>query len=202
MSAAASITSFITVSLQNKKSLLYCVREGFFSFSLCDITNVIGSCLIYEIVKPVREKQVCMRTPGNSRSLFCIIVRKIVLWDLYRLPLSKIAQILVFEGIGIVLAMSGDKYLTAVLIRYGIDARLIGGGKYLKSAYRLDILAQDGGMAGMRCHKLIVKAAEKDRALVINLVRKYTEHLFRQSMLLDAVVIIKTCLSAPADVEA
>ena len=56
-------------------------------------------------------------------------------------------------------------------------------------------------MTGMGCIKLVVKAPEQNRPFVIRMVREYTEELFRQGILFDTVVIVKSRLGAPADME-
>ena len=50
-------------------------------------------------------------------------------------------------------------------------------------------------------YKFVVKATEKDRTLVVESVLEYAEELFIKRIFLYAVMVVKTCLSAPADVE-
>lgn len=172
-----------------------------FLFSLCYGAQIVRCRLIYEIVKPVGEKEICVSAPGDLRRFFGVVVGKIVFRDLYRLALLEVTEILALKCVGIVLAVSCDKDLSALFVRYGVYAGLVGRGKYLKSGGGLDILTQNGGVARMRRHKLVVKAAEKDRALVVHLVRENTENLFVKLMLIYAVVVIKPRLCAPADMQ-
>ena len=47
----------------------------------------------------------------------------------------------------------------------------------------------------------IVKASQKDGALVVQLVGEDTEELLGQGMLGNTVVVVEPCLGAPADVQ-
>ena len=53
----------------------------------------------------------------------------------------------------------------------------------------------------MRHIEFIVKASEKHTVLVVQLMLVNAAELGRQTVFLDAVVIIKSCLSTPANVE-
>ena len=115
-------------------------------FTFCNGVNVVGRRLIYEIVEPVGEKEICVCAPGNVGRLFCVIAGEIVLRNFDGLALSEVTKILVFEGVGIVFAMTGDEYLSTLFICDGVDACLIGRGKNSESGRRLDILTEDGGV--------------------------------------------------------
>ena len=53
----------------------------------------------------------------------------------------------------------------------------------------------------MRRHKVVVKATEEDGALVIHLVGEYAKDLLVKLVLIDAVVVIKAGLCAPANMQ-
>ena len=142
-----------------------------------------------------------MGTPGYLGCALCVIAGEIVFRHFDGFALSEVAKILVFEGVGVVFAMARDEDLSTLLICDGVNACLIGGGKDPEPGHSLDILAKDGGVTGMGCHKLIVKATEKDGALVIHLVGEYAKDLLVKLMLVDAVVVIEACLCAPADMQ-
>ena len=56
-------------------------------------------------------------------------------------------------------------------------------------------------MTGMGCPKLIVKAPEQNGTLVLCHMGEYTEKLFRQFLLIDSVMVIKSSLCTPANME-
>ena len=177
------------------------VRPRGILFTLCNGINVVGCRLIYEIVEPVGEKEICVGAPGYLGCALCVITGEIVPRHFDGLTLSEVTKILVFEGVGVVFAMARDEDLSTLLICDGVNACLIGGGKDSEPGHSLDILAKDGGVTGMGCHKLIVEATEKDGALVIHLVGEYAKDLLVKLMLVDAVVVIEACLCAPADMQ-
>jgi hypothetical protein len=53
----------------------------------------------------------------------------------------------------------------------------------------------------MRCPEAIVKAPEKYGRFMVDGMLKNSEHFFIKRIFFDSVVIIKSCLRAPADVE-
>jgi hypothetical protein len=53
----------------------------------------------------------------------------------------------------------------------------------------------------MRCPEAIIKAPEKYGRFMVNGVLKDSKHLFIKRIFFNSVVIIKSCLRAPADVE-
>ena len=64
-----------------------------------------------------------------------------------------------------------------------------------------NFLLVNAGVAGMRCKKLIVKSAEQRLFWMHDRVLIDAGELFGKQMLLNAVMIIQTCLCAPADME-
>ena len=56
-------------------------------------------------------------------------------------------------------------------------------------------------MPGMGYPENIVKAPKQNGALVICPVREYTKKLFLQGLVVDAVVLVKAGLRAPANME-
>ena len=97
--------------------------------------------------------------------------------------------------------MAGDEDLPAVFGGDGVYARLVGGGEDAQRAHLLDVGALDGGVARVRHHEHVVKAAEENRALILHAMGEYAEHLLGQRLLLNAEMMIERRLRAPADVE-
>ena len=97
--------------------------------------------------------------------------------------------------------MAGDEDLAPLLIHDSVDPRFRGGGQDFQPRHLLNVLPVNGGVAGVGDPKFIVKAPKEDGPLVVGMVGVYPEQLFRQWVLLDAVVIIQSRLGSPADVE-
>ena len=56
-------------------------------------------------------------------------------------------------------------------------------------------------MTGLRDEEYVVEATEKHRGFMFYDMRKYTEHLFRNAVFFDSVMVIKPRLRAPTNVE-
>lgn len=92
---------------------------------LIDLFNIVRRGLIYEVVEPVGIKQICAATPTYDRLFGIVIVREIVLGNIYLEPSLLIAQILALERIGIVFGMSRDKDLSALVGSAGENSCLL-----------------------------------------------------------------------------
>jgi len=102
---------------------------------------------------------------------------------------------------GIIFRMSHNKNLTAAVIMDGVYPCFIRGCNDFQARFLFDVLAVDSGMSGMGDIEDIIRATEEDRGLFIQLMRKYAEHFILYHVFFDAVMIIQTCLCAPADME-
>ena len=97
--------------------------------------------------------------------------------------------------------MTGDKNLPALFVHQNIHTSLLRRCKDLQARDLFDILSVNGGMPGMGNPEFIVKATKQDSTLIVGLVRINTEELFRQLFFVDAIMVIKTSLGSPANME-
>ena len=66
-----------------------------------------------EIVQPVAPKKIRMSAPGDQRLLFGIVIREIILGNNGVQPCRQVPQVLILEGIGIVLRVSRNEDLSS-----------------------------------------------------------------------------------------
>ena len=183
-----------------KKPLRFLLVRRLF-LTLFYFVYIIWRSLIYKVVKPVGIKQISVCPPGDKGRIFGIIVGEIVFRNIYRFALALIAEILVGKGARVIFRMTRYENLSSLFGHSGIHARFLGGGQNPKLGYSLYILGFNGGMAGLRHHKGIVKAPKQYRTLIISLSRENPEQLFRKRVFFYSKMVVKPCLSAPADME-
>ena len=86
--------------------------------NLLNSLDIIRSCLIYKVVEPVGIKQIGMGAPGNHRRLGIVVVWKIILRNSNIVSLCLVSVILCLEGACIILKMSRNKNLLALICGY------------------------------------------------------------------------------------
>ena len=142
-----------------------------------------------------------MAPPADHGFFGIIIVREVIHRHMDGQAQILVPNILVAEGFRIILGMAGNENLSATLGLYRVNASLIGGRDNPQIPNLLDVLPQHRGVAGMGYHKGIVKAAEQNGSLVISVVGIDAEEFLRQWLFIDTIMVIKACLSAPANVQ-
>ena len=143
-----------------------------------------------------------MGTPGVEGDLGGIVVWIVVIGDGNIQPLCLVTAIFGIKGERIVLRVSRHKYLSPVLGRYYVGSRNIrqsdelqlGASKYLRNGCL--------GVPGMGGEESVIKSSDKGHLGTLNAVMEDAEHLLGKRTLGNAVVVVKTCLCAPAEVEA
>ena len=88
-----------------------------------------------------------MTAPGADGCLGIVVAWEVIFGDLGVKPQIFVTGVFLIQGIGIILRVTCEEYLSASLGLYCINACLVRGGKYLKSLSRLYILAADGGIS-------------------------------------------------------
>ena len=78
-----------------------------------------------------------MRTQAHCR----VIIREVVIGHLYVDTLVKVTAILICDSVPVVLRVSGNEVLTAVLIGNDVYSGNIRGGQYLKLRNPFDVLS-------------------------------------------------------------
>ena len=73
---------------------------------LSDAFDVIGGTLIYKVVEPVVEEQICVRSPSVFR-LFCrVVIREVILGNVGANTLCHIALVLKLECVSLILRVT------------------------------------------------------------------------------------------------
>ena len=139
--------------------------------------------------------------PGHQRFPALVVAGEVVFGQLYALARVAVAQIFAPQCIGVVFRMAGDEDLPPMPGGNGVHARLLGRGQYAQRLHLLNFLAQNRGVARMRHHEGIVKAAQQDGARIIAPVGEHAEQLLGQRMLAHAEMVVQPGLCAPTDVE-
>ena len=115
--------------------------------------------------------------------------------------LAFVPKVLPLQGVRVIFRVAGDKNLPALLIHNDVHPGFFRGSQNFQPGHCLDVLPQDGGVPGMGGVKHIVKAPEQNRPLIVRMMGIDPEELLRQLLFLDAVVIVQSRLSPPADME-
>ena len=97
--------------------------------------------------------------------------------------------------------MADDKDLPAVLGAHQERPCLIALGKDAQRTAVVDILPAHGGVAAVGGIEHLIKAAHQRVGGSDDPVLEHAEHLGRQQLLADAVVVVQARLRAPADMQ-
>ena len=163
--------------------------------------SIVGSGLIYEIVEPVGVKQICTASPGYDGIEGIIIIREVINGNLDGKTRVFVAEILGFESACIVFRMTGDEDLSAAVCCASIKPRNGRGREDLKLGTSLNVFDANGGVARMRNEEFIVKSSEKHRGAAVYGMLENSEKLCVKRIFLDSVMVIKSRLRTPTDVE-
>ena len=101
-----------------------------------------------------------MGAPGDDRLLVGIVVGIVVFGGQSAKTRGGVAAVLGIQGQGIVLGVTHDEELSAADGGHDVNPCLFRGGKNAQIGDRLDLLALDLGVAGMRNLKDSVKTAQ------------------------------------------
>ena len=142
-----------------------------------------------------------MTPPADHRRLGIVVLGIVIFRHLDGQTLILVPQVFPFQGIGIILHMTGDENLPAFLVHHCIHPGLLRGGENLQSGNLLNVRPIHGGMPGMWNPEHIIEAPQQNRPLVVSVMGIDAEQLPGQRMLLNAIVVVKSRLGSPADVE-
>ena len=97
-----------------KKGLsLQTVLKNLFAVFMTQGAQIVGGRLIDKIVEPVGVKQGGDAASDHGRRERGVVVRKVVARDLNVDALVDVAEILVGEGLAVILGVTGDEHLSA-----------------------------------------------------------------------------------------
>ena len=105
------------------------------------------------------------------------------------------------QGIPVVLWVSVYKNLLAVFRNGKKDARFLRLGKYRHLFAGMNGFCRCLGMAAVRCIKYIIKSAHQRNFTVCHPVWVNAEKLLGKLSFLNAVIMVKSSLCAPADMQ-
>ena len=104
------------------------------------------------------------------------------------------------QGVPVILQVTQQEELAAVLGLHREDSGLLGDGQHLQIRDLADVLLQDLGIAGVGSVEPVVKAPEQGGGGFEHLVVENAEELFLQGVLGHPVVVVQPRLGPPADV--
>ena len=110
------------------------------------------------MVEPIGIKQLAMGAPGDDRRLHRVVVGKVMAWDMGVHALAQVAEILGFEGIGVILAVPHDEDLPPLPRLGDVKAGFVGLGEHGEFGGGAHVVGAGLGVAGMRRAEHIVKA--------------------------------------------
>ena len=177
------------------------MKDSLLSRMLFDILHIVRRRLVHVVIQPIGIEQIRAGSPPHDRLAGGVIVGEIVGGRLDGQSCVLVAEVLILQGVRVVLGVTHDEDLLAAgghgaehacLLRAGQDADLLHG---------LDILPLGGGVAGVGDVEHVVVAAEQHGAVVVQGMLVHAEELLLQGVLLDAVVVVEACLGAPADMQ-
>ena len=174
-----------------------------------------GGCFLIRRGKGRKDHTVLSGTQNSSASwktagwhgrandkgfLFRVVILKIMPGDFNRKAFVHIPEVLSGQGFPVVFRMSGDKNWRPIRWRSNrhrlpptLPAASAAGGE--------NVLVTDGCMAGMRREEKPVKASNQRMRWLQDLVFKHAEHLLRQRVFGNPIMMIERCLSAPTDMK-
>ena len=143
-----------------------------------------------------------MGSPGKQRLVVRVVIRIIIFRKIDRKPFSEISLIFSIECHTVILRMSHNKNLTAIVCHCKEQAPASSDSARIVSSFTLrTLLDRHIRMAGMRRIKFIIKAAYERNLPIQHAMLEQTEHLVIQQLLLQAIVIVKPCLRSPAEID-
>ena len=163
------------------------------------LSQIIGGVLVDVVVQPVFIQQMGVRAPAEERRLAGVIVGVVVFGHCNGQALGNIPLILRIQRVFVVLRVADDKDLTAVLGAHQERPCLIALGKDAQRTAVVDILPAHGGVAAVGGIEHLIKAAHQRVGGPDDPVLEHAEHLGRQQLLADAVVVVQARLRTPAD---
>ena len=166
-----------------------------------DLGQIVGRSLIDVVIEPVGIEELGGGAPAHQRGLGGIVVGEVVVGDVDVDALVHIPEVLVGQGVGVVLGVAGDEEAAVVLALHGKDPRLLGDGQQLQLGDRQHVLQLVLGVPGVGDIEHIVKAPEQGGALAHHGVGEDAEELLAQVVLGDLIMVVQTGLGAPADVQ-
>ena len=122
--------------------------------------NIERRLLIDIIVQPIGKQQIGMTPPTDYRTKGRIIVAVIIIRYMNRQTLALVPYILIIQGRGRILLMTGDEEFTSSTSHGHIDTRFIALGKQHQLRHLQDIFPADLRMTAMRHIELIIEAPE------------------------------------------
>ena len=142
-----------------------------------------------------------MCLPGHQYVLVGIIVAEVMARHLRVHAFGQITLILLFERVGVVLAVTQHKDLTAVHCLYDVHTGFVRLRENGQTIIFADVGGTHLGVARVRCAEDIIEAAQQRLLRQQNMVLENTGHFLGQHVLQNTVVIIQTGLRTPADVQ-
>ena len=119
------------------KNAPFFIQERIFAFlylfDFLDLHYVVGRGLIYEIIKPICEKEGGVTSPGAHGSLGVVVIREVIFGYLWINSRRLATGIFLIQGVGIVLRVTRKEHLSSPLGLDGVNARLVGGCENFQS---------------------------------------------------------------------
>ena len=154
---------------------------------------------LVNVVNPVTEQQVTVRTPAHKRGAGRIVGGEVVDGNFDGTPGGEVAVVFAFQGVAVVFAVTGDENLPLVFGDDEIHPRLGRFAEDFKFGTFFDVGAQNGGVAAVRDVKNIVETAQQTAAGAQDFMREDAEHFFGERAFGNAVIVPQGGLRAPAD---
>ena len=105
--------------------------------------------MVYIVIQPVGVEQLGGRAPADQGGLLGVVVGEVVVGDVDVDALVHIPEILVGQGLWVVLRVAGDEETAVVRTLDGEYARLLRDGQQFKLRDLLDVLQPVFGVAGV-----------------------------------------------------
>ncbi|GFI31572.1 hypothetical protein IMSAGC013_02968 [Lachnospiraceae bacterium] len=127
-----------------------------------------------------------------------VVVFVVILRHLYIQSLLFIPYVFCVEGNPVILRVAHHKDLFTGGIHNQIGAGLFGLCQYGKLRHFFNLFHSHLGMPGMGRQKIIVKPPDQRNLPVPHFMPEQTEHFMIQHFFGNSVMVIQTCLGAPA----
>ena len=168
---------------------------------LGDSAEIIGSGLVDVVIQPVGVQQLARAAPVDDGGQAGVVAGEVVGGQVRVQPPLHVPEILLGQGVVIVLRVREHKESPVVRALHPEHPRLVGQSQDLQLRLFQQLLHGHLGVAGVRGVEAVVKAPEQRGALADDGMLKNAGQLVGQGTLLHTIMVVQPRLGSPADVE-
>ena len=130
-----------------------------------------------------------------------VVIREIITGDFGVQSAVLVTEIFVGKGLTVIFEMTEREKLPSVFVSDQRDARVLGGGEDDQFLVLFHVVAGNVGIAGMGTPVKIIEPPHERMKRGSDAVTVHARKFLRQGVLVDAEMVVKPRLCAPADMQ-